>query len=103
MEAAFCIEVLEEELKPDIFNTDQGNPLPRSSRRLQKAEVAISMDGKARGIRIFVERLWRLVKYKKVHLRAPALSEASVIGFEFFPAELRGGYRRPFPWRTAQT
>ncbi|PYF03659.1 integrase-like protein [Rhodopseudomonas faecalis] len=61
MEGAFCVETLQDALarhgKPDIFNTDQG--------------IAISMDGKgAWRDNVFVERLWRSVKYEEVYLRA---------------------------------
>ncbi|MET3599441.1 transposase InsO family protein [Martelella mangrovi] len=66
MEAAFCIEAVEEALdrygKPDIFNTDQGSQLTSIdfTAVLKNAEIAISMDGKeAWRDNVFVERLWR--------------------------------------------
>jgi putative transposase len=77
MEAAFCVETLEDALarhgKPDIFNTDQGSQFTGSAFTgvLTDAGVAISMDGKgAWRDNIFVERLWRSVKYEEVYLRA---------------------------------
>src|SRR3989337_1827177 len=77
MEASFCIETLAEALakhgKPDIFNTDQGSPFTCEAFTgvLHKHEVKISMDGKgAWRDNVFVERLWRTVKYEEVYLRA---------------------------------
>jgi putative transposase len=77
MEAAFCVEALEEALarhgKPEIFNTDQGSQFTSSTFTgvLIKNGVAISMDGKgAWRDNVFVERLWRTVKYEEVYLRA---------------------------------
>jgi putative transposase len=77
MEAAFCVEALEEAFakhgKPDIFNTDQGSQFTslEFTRVLLDAKVAISMDGKgAWRDNFFVERLWRSVKYEEVNLRA---------------------------------
>ncbi len=72
MEAAFCIEALEEALakhgKPDIFNTDQGSQFTGV---LTNNDIAVSMDGKgAWRDNVFVERLWRSVKYEEVYLRA---------------------------------
>ena len=84
MEAAFCVEALEDALarhgKPDIFNTDQGSQLTGSAFTgvLVKNDIAISMDGKgAWRDNVFVERLWRSVKYEEVYLRAyDSVSEA---------------------------
>ncbi len=77
MEAAFCVETLEDALarhgKPDIFNTDQGSQFTGSSFTglLASHGIAISMDGKgAWRDNVFVERLWRSVKYEEVYLRA---------------------------------
>jgi putative transposase len=73
MEADFCVEALEEALekygKPDIFNTDQGSQFTSDAFTgvLLKNEVAISMDGKgAWRDNVFVERLWKSVKYEEV-------------------------------------
>jgi len=77
MEASFCIETLEEALvnhgKPDIVNTDQGSQFTCEAFAdvLTKNEIRISMDGKgAWRDNVFVERLWRTVKYEEVYLRA---------------------------------
>ncbi len=86
MEAAFCVEALEEALarhgKPDIFNTDQGSQFTANdfTSVLTAAGVAISMDGKgAWRDNVFVERLWRTVKYEEVYLRAyDSVSEARI-------------------------
>jgi len=77
MEAAFCIEALEEALarhgRPEIFNTDQGSQFTSYdfTSVLLKAGIAISMDGKGSWRdNVFVERLWRSIKYEEVYLRA---------------------------------
>ncbi len=95
MEAAFCVETLEDALarhgKPDIFNTDQGSQFTSQAFTgvLANNDVAISMDGKgAWRDNVFVERLWRSVKYEEVYLRAyDSVSEARTsIGryFDFY-------------------
>jgi putative transposase len=73
----FCIEALEEALakygKPEIFNTDQGSQFTSAAFTgvLIDNAIAISMDGKgAWRDNVFVERLWRSVKYEEVYLRA---------------------------------
>jgi putative transposase len=84
MEAAFCVETLEDAMarhgKPDIFNTDQGSQFTGAAFTgvLIKNGIAISMDGKgAWRDNVFVERLWRSVKYEEVYLRAyDSVSEA---------------------------
>jgi putative transposase len=86
MEAAFCVETLEDALarhgKPDIFNTDQGSQFTGAAFTgvLANNGIAISMDGKsAWRDNVFVERLWRSVKYEEVYLRAyDSVSEARV-------------------------
>jgi len=77
MEASFCVEALEEALakygKPDIFNTDQGSQFTGAAFTgvLTGNDIAISMDGKgAWRDNVFVERLWRSIKYEEVYLRA---------------------------------
>jgi putative transposase len=84
MEAAFCVETLEDALarhgKPDIFNSDQGSQFTGAAftGALTDNGIAISMDGKgAWRDNVFVERLWRSVKYEEVYLRAyDSVSEA---------------------------
>src|SRR5260370_197709 len=77
MEAAFCVETLEDALarygRPDIFNTDQGSQFTGAAFTGALADngIAISMDGKgAWRDNVFVERLWKSVKYEEVYLRA---------------------------------
>jgi putative transposase len=75
LSADFCVEALQEALskfgRPEIFNTDQGSQFTSEGwiDVLEKAGVAISMDGKGRWIdNVFIERLWRSVKYEEVYL-----------------------------------
>src|SRR5713226_1709537 len=77
MDTAFCVSALEEALarfgKPEIFNTDQGSQFTSAifTGRLTAAGVKISMDGRGRWIdNVFIERLWRSVKYEDIYLRA---------------------------------
>jgi putative transposase len=77
MEASFCVATLEDALachgKPEIINTDQGSQFTGTAfiGVLVKNDIAISMDGKgAWRDNVFVERLWRSVKYEEVYLRA---------------------------------
>ncbi len=75
LENTFCVEVLEEALsisKPEIFNTDQGSQYTATNflKILTDSNVKISMDSKGRALdNIFVERLWRTVKYEEVYLK----------------------------------
>lgn len=93
--ADFCIEALEEALarfgKPDIFNTDQGSQFTSIAFTdvLKREEIAISMDGKGCWRdNVFVERLWRSVKYEEVYLNAYASVPEARAGigryFEFY-------------------
>jgi len=77
LDTTFCVEALEEALDrygtPDIFNTDQGAQFTSEAftGKLKEANVRISMDGKGRWIdNVFVERLWRSLKYEEVYLKA---------------------------------
>lgn len=77
MDTGFCVEALEEALRthgtPEIFNTDQGAQFTADdfTKVLRDRGIAISMDGKGRYLdNIFVERLWRSVKYEEVYLHA---------------------------------
>ena len=78
LEAVFCAEALTEALesgRPEVFNTDQGSQFTSQefTQVLQDRGVKISMDGKGRyADNIFVERLWRTVKYEEVYLKAYA-------------------------------
>ena len=76
LEVDFCLEALDEALsigKPEIFNSDQGSQFtsPRFTRRLEEEGVPISMDGRGRALEnIFVERLWRSVKYEDLYIKS---------------------------------
>jgi putative transposase len=75
LDGAFCLDMLEEALgqgQPEIFNTDQGVQFTACAwtGRLESAGVAVSMDGRGRCLdNVFVERLWRSVKYEDVYLK----------------------------------
>jgi putative transposase len=76
LDSAFCVQALEQALargRPAIFNTDQGSQFTSQefTGRLREAEVRISMDGRGRALdNVFVERLWRSVKYEEVYLKS---------------------------------
>ncbi len=77
MDTSFCIAALDEALlrhgRPKIFNTDQGAQFTSAAftGKLEAAGVAISMDGRGRFMdNIFIERLWRSIKYEEIHLKA---------------------------------
>ena len=75
LETAFCLAALDRALErgaPEIFNTDQGSQFASEefTARLEAAQVRVSMDGRGRVTdNIFIERLWRSVKYEEVYLR----------------------------------
>ena len=108
LEAGFCVEALEEALKkgkPDIFNTDQGAQFTSKAfiGLLEKHGIRISMDGKGSyNDNLFIERLWRSVKYEEIYLKAyqngtEARSELSNY-FNFYNTERPHqalGYRTP--------
>jgi putative transposase len=74
MDMSFCIEALEDAFqfgKPEIFNTDQGSQFtsPEFTQRLLSRNIAVSMDGRGRALdNVFIERLWRSVKYENIYL-----------------------------------
>ena len=77
MDVEFCIEAMQEALarfgQPEIFNTDQGSQFTslRFTSVLQQAGVRISMDGRGRWMdNVFIERLWRSLKYECVYLHS---------------------------------
>jgi putative transposase len=108
MEGRFCVEALEEALRvgrPEIFNSDQGSQFtarPFTS-RLEGCGIAISMDGRGRALdNVFIERLWRSVKYEEVYLKdyADGWEAEEQLGryFEFYCEERIHqalGYRTP--------
>ncbi len=75
LDVNFCLEALEDALKtdaPEIFNMDQGSQFTSSefTGRLKDADIKISMDGRGRAFdNIFIERLWRSVKYEDIYLK----------------------------------
>ena len=108
MEAGFCPEALEEALtkgQPEVFNTDQGSQFTslEFTQVLQEHGVRTSMDGKGRyQDNIFVERLWRTVKYEEVYLKAYASVLEAQRGLEDYFRFYNGlrphqalGYRAP--------
>lgn len=94
LEVGFCLVALERALaqrQPEIFNSDQGAQFTSTAftARLEQAQVRISMDGRGRTFdNIFVERLWRTVKYEDIYLKAyptvPALYHGLTGYFEFY-------------------
>jgi putative transposase len=90
LDAAFCVEALEEALAigtPDVFNTDQGSQFTSKdfTTVLKNHHIAISMDGKGRVFdNIFIERLWRTVKYEEVYLRDYANVREAIRGLSDF-------------------
>ena len=77
LDADFCVEALQEAIEkygtPDIFNTDQGSQFTGEAftNVLKGAGIKISMDGKGRWMdNVFIERLWRSLKYEEVYLKA---------------------------------
>ena len=100
MDTSFCTEALEEAIErygaPEIFNTDQGSQFTSDDFTgvLKEHEIKISMDGKGRWVdNVFVERLWRSVKYEEVYLKAydDIRSARASLGiyFEFYNSERR--------------
>jgi putative transposase len=79
MDTSFCVDALETALrkygKPEIFNTDQGSQFTSEAFTsvLKENDIRISMDGKGRWVdNVFVERLWRSLKYEEVYLKGYA-------------------------------
>lgn len=108
LDGAFCQEMLEAALAedtPEVFNTDQGVQFTAAAwtGRLEAAGVAVSMDGRGRCLdNVFVERLWRTVKYEDVYLRGyetvAELERGLTAYFQFYNHERphQGlGYRTP--------
>lgn len=90
LDADFCIEAVGKVLikkRCEIFNTDQGTQFttPRFIEPLQAAGIKISMDGRGRALdNIFVERLWRTVKYEYVYLQDIQTVQEAREGLEHF-------------------
>ena len=92
MDSTFCVDCLEDALgthgKPEIFNSDQGSQFTSTAftEILKREEIKISMDGRGRALdNIFVERLWRNVKYEDVYLKGYSnMAELTVGLAEYF-------------------
>ena len=100
MDTSFCVDALEEAIErygcPEIFNTDQGSQFTSEdfTQVFLNNDIKISMDGKGRWVdNVFVERLWRSVKYEEVYLKAyDTVGDArQSLGkyFEFYNTERR--------------
>jgi putative transposase len=98
LDATFCVDALEEALRrhgtPEIFNTDQGSQFTSDAFTdvLKQADIRISMDGKGRWIdNVFIERLWRSLKYEEIYLKAYESAPAATRGirdyFQFYNQE----------------
>jgi putative transposase len=108
LDGGFCLEMLEDALRvgePEVFNTDQGVQFTAEAftGRLESAGVAVSMDGRGRALdNVFVERLWRTVKYEDIYIRGyeavPELHRGLTRYFAFYNDERLHqslGYRTP--------
>ena len=108
LDGAFCRDMLDEALgrgTPEVFNTDQGVEFTAGAwvERVEAAGVRVSMDGRGRCLdNVFVERLWRTVKYEDVYLRGyetvPDLERGLRAYFAFYNGERLHqslGYRTP--------
>jgi putative transposase len=108
LDGSFCLDMLNEALrrgKPEVFNTDQGVQFTAEAftGRLVSAGVAVSMDGRGRCLdNVFVERLWRSVKYEDVYIKGyetvPQLQQGLGSYFMFYNTERFHqslGYRTP--------
>jgi putative transposase len=109
LEAGFCVDCLEDALRvhgrPAVFNTDQGSQFTSAAFTgvLLDAGIAISMDGRGRALdNIFVERLWRTVKYEDVYIKGYASLPELLLGLTEYFAFYNGerphqslGYRTP--------
>jgi putative transposase len=94
LEGRFCVEALDEALargRPEIFNTDQGSQFTSReyTERLEGAGVALSRDGRGRALdNVFVERLWRSVKYEDIYIKdyekVPELESGLTAYFRFY-------------------
>lgn len=108
IDCSFCVEALDEALqvaRPEIFNSDQGSQFTSAAftQKLKEQEIKISMDGRGRAFdNIFVERLWRSVKYEEIYLKDYSNVNQARQGikayFDFYNAERLHqslGYKTP--------
>ncbi|MHB1421585.1 MAG: IS3 family transposase [Gemmataceae bacterium] len=97
LDGSFCLDMLEEALsrgRPQVFNTEQGVQFTAAAwtGRLESAGVAVSMDGKGRCLdKLFVERLWRTVKYEEVYLHRYEVVPQLVSGLKLYFAYYNEG------------
>jgi putative transposase len=110
MDTSFCLDALEEALehygRPEVFNTDQGSQFTSAAftGRLEAAGIAISMNGRGRALdNVFVERLWRTVKYENIYLKDYATVDELIHGlteyFRFYDQErTHQGLGKRTPW-----
>ena len=111
MDTEFCLQALERALelgRPEIFNSDQGSQFTSLAftGRLEAEAIQISMDGRGRALdNIFVERLWRTVKYEHIYIHeydtVPALREGLEGYFTFYNTQRYHqalGYQTPQQW-----
>jgi putative transposase len=108
MGVSFCLSALEEALahfgKPEIFNTDQGSQFTSAAftGTLVAAGIAISMDGRGRWMdNVFIERLWRSLKYEDIYLKGYADGRDARVGIAQWVAFYN--HRRPHQARTNRT
>jgi putative transposase len=108
MDVSFCVSALEEALarfgKPDIFNTDQGSQFTSGdfTGMLATAGIRISMDGRGRWIdNVFIERLWRSLKYEDIYLKGYADGREAKAGIAEWLAFYN--HRRPHQALTNRT
>lgn len=102
LDTSFCIEALQEALHhygtPKIFNTDQGSQFTSDAftEILKNHNIRISMDGRGRWVdNVFIERLWKSVKYEEVYLKAyGSIAEAKKELAKFFDRIIKGGVIR---------
>lgn len=92
LETSFCLDALEDALAhgvPEIFNTDQGSQFTSTAftSRLEDSGIAISMDGRGRALdNVFIERLWRTLKYEDIYLKDYATVDELYEGLECYLA-----------------
>jgi putative transposase len=90
MDVGFCLEALEQALEvahPEVFHSDQGAQFTSldCTGRLEAAGIRVSMDGRGRALaNVFVERLWRTVKYEEVYLKDYATPREAIQGLDAF-------------------
>lgn len=111
LEADFCVEALQEAIKkhgvPEVFNTDQGTQFTSQDfiGVLTSNSIGISMDGRGRCLdNVFVERIWRSVKYENVYLKGyqmiPEAREGLAEYFEFYNEErFHQSLNNKTPWQ----